>query len=78
MRLNFSFSEDYCSFHTSNVIRLNFSKFYQKFSNFLKIDGIDHLRTNFQTLLLSGLERNSPVQKKLSGGGRDAMHGIVR
>jgi hypothetical protein len=51
MRLNFSFSEDYCSFHTSNTIRSNFTKFSKKL--------IDHLwifllHTNFQTLAGAG------------------------
>jgi hypothetical protein len=40
---NFSFSEDYCYFHTSNTIRLNFNKFHY-FLNFLKIDGTSHLQ----------------------------------
>jgi hypothetical protein len=41
---NFVFSEDYCSFHMSNVIRLNFSEFHQIFPNFMKIDMIDYIR----------------------------------
>jgi hypothetical protein len=56
MRPNFGFSEDYCSFHTSNAIRPNFSEFHRIFLNFSKIDRIGHLRffllrTNFQTPL---------------------------
>jgi hypothetical protein len=31
---NFSFSKDYCYFHTSNTIRLNFNKFHHFFKLF--------------------------------------------
>jgi hypothetical protein len=41
--IEFYFSGDYCSFHTLNGTRLNFSEFHRIFLNFLKIDGIDHL-----------------------------------
>jgi hypothetical protein len=67
MRLNFGFLEDYCSFHTSNTIRLNFSEFHQIFLNFPKIDRIGHLRifllrANFQTLLIAERYVNRPLE----------------
>jgi hypothetical protein len=53
--MNFGFLEDYCSFHMSNVFRLNFSEFHRFFSKFSKNRQdrpplIFLLYTNFQTL----------------------------
>jgi hypothetical protein len=61
----FQFFEDFCSFHTSNAIRPNFSEFHRIFSEFSENrrdwpPPIFLLRTNFQTLD-AGDRRSIPV-----------------